>query len=133
AKRCAATQRTARRREDYGSSLDPSFVDLVELGELTGEILLALDIEPILIRAAPVGRALAVPAIQPIHDFHPLDHLPEGRKPARVEPAVVAEIDEDLGGARTGPRRRVRHHAAAVRSPPRLVGTDSRAPRRPAP
>src|SRR6266702_379919 len=73
----AAFQPTGRRRAGYGSLFDPSALDRVELGELTGEILLAFDIEPKLIRAAPVGRALAVPAVQRVHDFHPLDDLPE--------------------------------------------------------
>src|SRR5256885_5642379 len=49
----------------------------VELRELTGEVLLALDVQAVLIGPAALRRRFAVSAVQLIHDVHPYDHRSE--------------------------------------------------------
>src|SRR5438445_10667754 len=72
---------------------DRGALEVVELGEIFLEVFVALRLNALLLRAASLGRAFAVAALDGVDDLHAFDDLAEGREAHRVEPAVVAVVD----------------------------------------
>src|SRR5205823_6996567 len=83
-----------------------------------------------LVWATAAGRALAVYPIEAVHHVHALHHSAERREPHAIEPAVVAVVDEELGGPRPGTGRREAHRAARIVLPHRVVRNRGIAPGR---
>lgn len=65
---------------------------------------------------------LAVLGVDLLDQFHARGALGERGEPHGVEPAVVLEVDEELGGARVGPVCGVGHGANVVGDAHGIVG-----------
>src|SRR5579859_4142848 len=71
-----------------------SLLDVVELGEIAGQIGVALLLDALLIGPVAARRAFAVAAVERIDHVHARHHAAERRKSHAVERAVVGEVDE---------------------------------------
>src|SRR5271155_5030984 len=101
--------------------LDCSLLDVVQFAKLFDQISVAFLLNAALLRSLPAWGAFAVSAVERVHDIHTRHDLAERCKALTVEPIVVGEIYEHLGGAGVGTGRRERDQAALVALPHRIV------------
>src|ERR1700687_2562284 len=89
-------------------------LDEIQLREILCQIVVAFPLDSRLVGACTSRRALPVSGEELVDDVHAGNDLAERRKPLIVEPRIIPEIDEDLGGARIRPRCGKRDVAALV-------------------
>ena len=101
---------------------DRRLLHVVEPREVLVEVVVAAELDQPLVGTAAARSALAIPGVQLVHDLHPIDDLPEGRETHAVQPAVVPEVDEDLGRPRVRAGHGVADEAPRVARHDRVVG-----------
>src|SRR6202043_1506680 len=88
--------------------------DSVELWKTLFQILAPSGADQALVRTVAVRRALAVPVVQLIHNFHTVRDHSERRKSATIEGLVVAVINEKLRRSCVRPRCCKRDEPAVI-------------------
>ncbi len=107
-----------------------AFFNVIHFTKLAGQIGIPFGLEAALIRATAARCAFAVVGIELVDDIHARDNPPEWRETLPVKRGVVAEVDENLRGARVRPGGRKGDLAAFVALGYRIVLDLGIAPRR---
>src|ERR1017187_2377831 len=75
-------------------------LDVIKVRKITFQIGVAVTLNAALSRPATARSAFAIFAVNFVHDVHSFGHFTERRETLPVEAGVVAEVDEQLCGAR---------------------------------
>src|SRR5438876_4047494 len=109
---------------------DGRLLDVVEPGEVLGQVAVALHLHAALVGAAAARRAFAIFGVELVDHLHAGDDAAERREALAIEARIVAEVDEHLAGAGVGARHRVGDVAALVALLNRIVPELRLTPRR---